>query len=114
MDLNISIRRKEKYAIVEITGEIDLYNVKQLKEQVAQEMEDNDQHHLIMDLGKVKYIDSTGLGIIIGIKRRCVESNGELALVFDSQRITTLFTITGLHNVFTIYKTMEEAEAKFR
>ena len=114
MDLSFDVQKKNNHIVLAITGEIDLYSVKQLKEQVSDTIEQEREAHIIMDLNNVKYIDSTGLGILIGIKRRCAEKAGELVLVFDSDRISNLFNITGLHNVFAIFKSMDEAAAKFQ
>jgi anti-sigma B factor antagonist len=114
MDLSFEISKKDNHIVMAVTGEIDLYSVKQLKESVTQVIEQEREARIIMDLNNVKYIDSTGLGILIGIKRRCAEKAGELSLVFDSERIANLFNITGLHNVFAIYKTLDEAAAKFQ
>jgi len=114
MDLSFDNQKKDNHIVLAITGEIDLYSVKQLKEHVSQVIEQEREARIIMDLNNVKYIDSTGLGILIGIKRRCAEKAGELVLVFESDRISNLFNITGLHNVFAIYKTVDEAAAKFK
>jgi anti-sigma B factor antagonist len=113
MDLDIDIRKLENCILITVNGEIDLYSVKQLKERITYEIEDHKPPKFVMDLNSVRYIDSTGLGILIGIKRRCAEKGGELLLVFDSERITNLFNITGLHNVFSIYKSVDEASGKF-
>ena len=114
MDLDIDVRKQDNFTVIAVKGEIDLYSVKQLKEKVAFEIDDGRQARIVMDLNDVKYIDSTGLGILIGIKRRCSEKNGELLLVFESERITNLFNITGLQNVFSIFKTVDEAGKSFQ
>lgn len=113
MDLDIDVRNLENCILITVNGEIDLYSVKQLKERITYEIDDHKPPKFVMDLNSVRYIDSTGLGILIGIKRRCSEKGGELLLVFDSERITNLFNITGLHNVFTILATVDEAAGKF-
>jgi anti-sigma B factor antagonist len=114
MDLDFDVKKTGGNVVMAIKGEIDLYSVKQLKENVANVMEDEKQAKIIMDLEQVKYIDSTGLGILIGIRRRCMEKGGELVLVFNSDRIKNLFTITGLQNVFTICKSLDEAAQKLK
>ena len=114
MDLDFEIRTEPKYTVVEVKGEIDLYSVKLLKEKVSIILEGKKVSNLLMDLTQVNYIDSTGLGILIGIKRRCTEKGGRMTLVSGSERITNLFSITGLNKVFTICKTVQEAAADFQ
>jgi len=113
MDLLLDIIQEEKYVHVGVKGEIDLYSVKQLKEQVTDLIERKKACNLLLDLTGVNYIDSTGLGILIGIKRRCTERGGKVFLVSSSDRITNLFSITGLNKIFTIFKTVEEAVPNF-
>ena len=109
MDLKLEIKKEKDHTLIIVYGEIDLYNAHQLKEKVGKAADSAQAPDLILDLKDVDYIDSTGLGILIGIKRRTTEKNGSMVLVLRSERITKLFEITGLSNIFTISRTMEEA-----
>lgn len=113
MDLAFETQVKDNLLICRVKGEIDLYNAKMLKDKVNDYIEDHDTvNNLVLDIMNVKYIDSTGLGILIGIKRRVTENGGNLALVLTEERIIQLFSITGLSNIFTIVSSLEEAEKK--
>jgi len=115
MNLKFSTEEKDGYLLCSVKGEIDLYNARQLKDKVADVLEDvDDPKLLVLDIQDVKYIDSTGLGILIGIKRRITESGGKLVLVLSEQRILQLFNITGLTNVFPIANDREEAVRKIQ
>lgn len=109
MDLKLEYKREKDYTFVTVHGEIDLYNARQLKENVALAADRAGSPDLILDIMDVDYIDSTGLGILIGIKRRTTENNGKLVLVLRSERINKLFAITGLSNIFAIAKSPDEA-----
>lgn len=111
MDLVFETQVKEKVLICRAKGEIDLYNARTLKDRVNEFLDDHeDNKNLVLDIMNVKYIDSTGLGILIGIKRRITENGGNLALVLNEERIIQLFSITGLSNIFSIVGSVEEAE----
>lgn len=111
MDLVFETQVKEKVLICRVRGEIDLYNARNLKDRVNEFLDDHDDNrNLVLDIMNVKYIDSTGLGILIGIKRRITENGGNLALVLNEERIIQLFSITGLSNIFSIVSSVEEAE----
>jgi anti-sigma B factor antagonist len=109
MDLRLEYQKEKDYTFVTVHGEIDLYNAKQLKENVSLAADRSESANLILDIMDVDYIDSTGLGILIGIKRRTTENNGKLVLVLRSERISKLFAITGLSNIFTIAKSADDA-----
>lgn len=111
MDLIFESEVRENMLVCRVKGEIDLYNAKNLKDKVNEFVDDNsDVKNLALDLMHVKYIDSTGLGILIGIKRRITEHGGELALVLTEERIIQLFSITGLSRIFAIVGALEDAE----
>jgi anti-sigma B factor antagonist len=64
---------------------------------------------LIIDLGGVGFIDSTGLGVIIGVLKRLRTADGDLRIVADNARVRRVFEITDLTRVFNLYTTVEEA-----
>lgn len=112
MDLQFEARQEKEYTYCRVKGEIDLFNAKALKDRVNSAMEDSLSGNLVLDMQDLKYIDSTGLGILIGIKRRLTENNGRLILIIIDERIKKLFTITGLVNVFDIAGNVEESVNK--
>ena len=94
-----------------IEGEVDVYTSPQLKQEIIK-LAESGVKRLIIDLSKVEYMDSTGLGVLISGLKRLRESEGNLALVGPGVRITRIFEITGLDKIFDIYQTEAEAAAK--
>ncbi|GAE28902.1 MULTISPECIES: STAS domain-containing protein [Halalkalibacter] len=103
MNLSVRFEKKENEHNVFLTGEIDAYTAPKLKESLAPLAQYHDQD-IIIDLSDVEYIDSTGLGIFIGVFKAMHNHNGHLKLVGLSERIHRLFSITGLDEVMTIEK----------
>lgn len=93
---------------VAATGDLDIYSAPQFKQDLSEAM---DQHAgpLVVDLTAVAFIDSTALGVLIGVLRRMVEQDRTLVLVIRERRIARLFSITGLDKVFTIVESRHEA-----
>jgi anti-sigma B factor antagonist len=114
MDLRLEIKKEPEYTHIIVHGEVDLYNANELKDKVHMATDRAPSPNLIVDLKDVEYIDSTGLGILIGIKRRTNENNGKLILVLYSDRISKLFEITGLNKIFTITRGIDDAFAALR
>lgn len=92
---------------VEVQGEIDVYTSPKLREKIM-ELFDEGVSTFAVNLTNVSYIDSTGLGVLIGALRRAREKDGQVYLVFSSPRIKRIFEITGLDKNFTIYSKTEE------
>ncbi len=98
--------------IIDVQGEIDVYTSPKLKESIAEMIEKN-HVNLAIDLSKVRYIDSTGLGVLIGALKRIRENSGRIVLVCNNSQILKIFSITGLSKIFTICDTVKDAEAEF-
>jgi len=66
--------------------------------------------HLLVNMEKVDFLDSTGLGVLVGGLKRVRAHDGSLELVCTQERILKIFRITGLTKVFGIYSSVEEAK----
>jgi anti-sigma B factor antagonist len=94
--------------VISLAGEVDLYTAPEFKERLVQVIEDG-KKHLVVDLSKATFIDSTTLGVLVGGVKRLRPSGGSLALVCTDQNISKIFEITGLDRVFPIHKSRDEA-----
>lgn len=88
-------------ATITATGEIDLATVNSLRSAITRAMQQG-AHHVTVDLDKVTYIDSSGLGTLIGAHKRMVASGGTLTIRCSQPRVLRLLTITGLDRVLTL------------
>ncbi len=95
-------------AVLRVAGEIDVYTVPRLRERVIH-LVDEGALHIIADLRGVTFLDSTGLGALVGSLKRLRVQEGSLMLVNNTDRILRIFRITGLDNVFGLYPTLQEA-----
>ncbi len=70
---------------------------------------DGGHHEIIVDLSLLEFLDSTGLGALIGAHKRAGESGGAVRLVAQEGQILRLLRITGLLDVFSVYPTLDAA-----
>ncbi|MGH3169802.1 MAG: STAS domain-containing protein [Trebonia sp.] len=96
--------------VVEVSGEIDVYTAPRLRERLVSLVEAG-KYRLIVNLEGVEFLDSTGLGVLVGGLKRVRAYDGGIDLVCTQGRILRIFRITGLHKVFRIYGSVEEALA---
>lgn len=97
--------QKERWN-VNLSGEIDIFNSPQLKMRLTELLTEKDAH-LFLYCKHLEYIDSTGLGALVGVMKT-VKSNGrEMHLVSVKPNLMKLFRITNLDKVFVI----EEGES---
>lgn len=110
MDLSLSTRTEGDRTIVEVGGEIDVYTAPRLREQLVDLVADG-KYHLVVDMERVDFLDSTGLGVLVGGLKRVRTMDGDLELVCASEKILKVFRITGLTKVFTIHASIDDALA---
>jgi anti-sigma B factor antagonist len=108
VDLSLSTRSEGDRTVVEVGGEIDVYTAPRLREQLVDLVADG-KYHLIVDMERVDFLDSTGLGVLVGGLKRVRAHDGSLRLVCTQERILKIFRITGLTKVFPIHASVEEA-----
>lgn len=88
---------------IDLAGEIDAYTAPKLKEELMPLAEQKRQT-IVVDLSKVTYLDSTGLGIFVGALKKSHQNESEVILKNLTERVERLFTITGLNEIFTIQR----------
>ncbi|MCG8485025.1 MAG: STAS domain-containing protein [Clostridia bacterium] len=101
MTLNLSSLYNEElnFWLVEIKGEVDVFTAKELKKKLV-DIYTEKESDIVIDFEQLNYIDSTGLGVIIGAFGRMKESNHKLSIINPKQNILKLLTITGLDKIF--------------
>ena len=110
MDLSLETRQENDRTVIEVGGEIDVYTAPKLREQLI-DLVSSGQYHLVVDMEGVEFLDSTGLGVLVGGLKRVRAHEGSLRLVCTQERILKIFRITGLTKVFPIHTSVEEAVA---
>ena len=113
MDIRVQVREAEGEAyVVELSGEIDVHTSPKVKDAIG-ELIDEGHYNLVINLEKVRYIDSTGLGVLIGGLKRVREYGGTVHLVCTNPQIKKIFDITGLVKIFGIYDDEQSAKEAF-
>ena len=110
MDLTLNARTEGEHTVLAVSGEVDVYTAPALRDRIA-DLLDSGQQRLVIDLGGVEFLDSTGLGVLVAGLNRAREVGGSLSLVCPQERVLKLFRITGLDEVFTVHSTVDEALA---
>jgi anti-sigma B factor antagonist len=110
VDLSLSTRSVGDHTVVVVGGEIDVYTAPKLREQLI-DLVSAGSYHIVVDMENVEFLDSTGLGVLVGGLKRVRAHDGSLRLVCTQERILKIFRITGLTKVFPIHGSVDEAVA---
>ena len=110
VELKLRHYSKDGIEVVDVEGEIDIYTAPRLRELLIDLAGDN-CYQLVINLDKVGFLDSSGLGVLVGGLNRVRPHDGSLDLVCTQERILKIFKITGLTKVFGIHQTVDQAIA---
>lgn len=111
MDLEIVVKKETaEIAEVLLRGRVDVQTAEQLKTRIAG-LVDEGLRHILLNMRRVKFIDSVGLGSLIGARRRVVEAQGSLRLVHLSPAVAKALEMTHLARVFEVHENTQEAVA---
>lgn len=92
----------EGSAVLALAGEVDVSNTPQVREAGIKLLADG-ATRLVVDLSRAEYMDSAGLGTLVGMLKRVKEAGGAMAIAGPQPRVRRLFEITGLDQIFAIY-----------
>ncbi|MGH9125944.1 MAG: STAS domain-containing protein [Acidimicrobiales bacterium] len=109
MDLGLEVDETHlPFTVLAVKGEVDVYTAPRLREKLV-ELVSQGKRWIVVDLDGVDFLDSTGLGVLVGGLKRLRSHDGDLGLICNQQRIMKVFEITGLTKVFTVYESIEAA-----
>lgn len=109
MDLSLERRTHGTWAVVDVSGELDLYTAPSFRESVLEAAGDTDPPKVIVDFRGLGFIDSSGLGAIVACLKHLRERSGDLALAApEGSGLRRLLDLTGLDRVLTLYASTDE------
>lgn len=111
MELGLQVdESRSPYTVLSVKGEVDVYSAPRLREKLVELVSDG-HRQIVADLEGVDFLDSTGLGVLVGAMKRLRVANGTFGLVCSKEPLLKIFRITALDQVFPIYPTIEAATA---
>ncbi len=110
MQLQLDDRVEGEVTVLAVAGEVDVYTAPKLREKVIELVNDG-RTRIVVDATEVDFLDSTGLGVLVGALKRVRSANGDLNVVCTTERIRKIFEITGLGTIFGLHTTVDEAIA---
>ena len=94
--------------VLALSGEVDVSNVQRVRE-AALELLEQGAKNLVFDLAKTEYMDSSGLGVMVGLMKKVKELGGTLAVAAAQPQVKRLFEVTGLNQIMPLCDDVEGA-----
>ena len=108
--MSVQVQELDDWALVQVHGDVDVGSAPRLREQLIAVIS-NGQANVVLDLDDVAFMDSTGLGVIVGVLKRARTHGGDLRLVCTRPPLQRLFEITGLDRTMPLAESAAAAVA---
>lgn len=107
--MKLSTEVKQRTLIVRVEGELDMHVAGVFRDMVDEMLEQQDISNLVLNLGQVTFIDSSGLGVILGRYKRISQCGGKMAAVQLQPQVEKIFELSGLLRIMKHYPTETQA-----
>jgi anti-sigma B factor antagonist len=111
MDLDVETGQVGPASVLTLRGEIDVYTAPRLRQAII-DLVDGGASQIVVDMSGVDFLDSTGLGVLVGGLKRVKVKDGSLSIVTTQDKILKIFDITGLNKVFPIHDSVDAAASQ--
>ena len=113
MDLRLRSRAVDGAVVLEVNGELDLHSSPPLRAELLR-LSEGASPQIVVDLAGVSFIDSTGIGVLVGGLKKARERGGKLVFCSPQPRVKRVFEITGLLQALPLYETRLKALSALR
>ncbi len=114
MSFRATPREVNGNVVVDVSGRITLGDGSTVLRELLRDLAKKGQKHVLLNLGDVTYIDSSGIGELVGAYISFKKQGGELKLLNLTRRVHDLLQITRLYTVFEVYSDEAAGLASFR
>ena len=111
--MEIETKEQDGIVVLSINGEIDLYNAPELKEAV-QKLSEQNKNKIIVNLDRVSYVDSSGIGALISSFSNLKKQGGSLRICNVAGSVRKVFELTKLTSFFEIDNTEADSLSAFK
>lgn len=109
MSLNIEMMITHDVLCIRLDGELDHHTAEELRELASKAIEEKDIRHIVLNLEQLSFMDSSGLGVILGRYKQIKQLHGEMVVCAVSPAIRRLLDMSGLFKIIRLEQTEEFA-----
>lgn len=107
--MNVICECKNRNLVVKFNGEIDHHTSTIIREKIDAEFSRCNAKNIVFDFAGINFMDSSGIGVVMGRYKNAQEMGGKLVLACVSSSLDRIFNISGLHKIIECYESVEQA-----
>lgn len=108
----IDFKVKGKVLIVFLEGELDHHSAGEVRVKIDDRIDRFNIDKVIFDFSEVTFMDSSGIGVIVGRYKRILVRDGKIAIAAVNKSIKRIFDLSGIFKIIKVYPTVEDAVSK--
>lgn len=105
----LDFKMKKNILIVTLKGELDHNSAEEVRVKIDDKIDMNEVKNIILDFSGVSFMDSSGIGAVIGRYKKISQRGGKLFVSNVNNNVNKIFELAGLYKIIKKYKTVEEA-----
>jgi stage II sporulation protein AA (anti-sigma F factor antagonist) len=109
VSLAINLEVKKDVLCIRLSGELDHHTAEELREECSKLIESENIKHIILNLEELGFMDSSGLGVILGRYKQIKQKHGEMVVCAISPAVNRLFEMSGLFKIIRLEPSEENA-----
>ncbi len=106
--MRISIDIRDKILIVNFNGELDHHSAEEIRKEIDRVYFEKRLAHIVLDLKKLNFMDSSGIGLIMGRYKNVSDNGGKLVLVNVSSRVEKILKMSGILKIVQMYNSLDD------
>ena len=107
--MNVNFTNSARNLIVSVTGELDQHNASYLREQTDLKITHSNIKNLVFDFTNLDFMDSSGIGVIIGRYKLMRTMGGKVQIVVKKQSVKKILELSGVRKIVGIYENLSDA-----
>ncbi|GBF11558.1 anti-sigma F factor antagonist [Tepidibacillus infernus] len=109
MSLHLEMEVERSTLIVRLDGELDHHTSEMVREKIEAELDKGIVKNLIFNLEQLSFMDSSGLGMMLGRYKRVVQQNGKMSICCLQANVYKIFELSGMFKILPVYDNESEA-----
>jgi len=107
--LHIKFTNRGTTLIIRINGELDHHTAEYVRQKIDSEILKSTTRNIIFDFSELSFMDSSGIGVIIGRYKNIRKLNGKAAVVNINDQIMRILSMSGILKIIPVYKNLDDA-----
>ncbi|WIV10716.1 anti-sigma F factor antagonist [Proteiniborus sp. MB09-C3] len=106
--MRISLDTRDKMLIVNFNGELDHHSAEEIRKEIDKIYFERRLDHIVLDLKKLNFMDSSGIGLIMGRYKNVSDNGGKLYIINASSRVEKILKMSGILKIVQMYNTLDD------